>query len=171
MRTITIFDGPDRVGKTNMAQALAREIGVTYFKNQDEHKYFLKDPNYFIHAIRYVDTYFASYLEASSTSIIMDRAWPSEWVYSKALGRLTDDAVLKELDVRHANLGTRIIVPLRTDYSSVKDEYDIVNDNIWKIHDLYVEFTQWTSCSCLKLNVDDEDLDRELTEIRHFISK
>lgn len=162
---VIILEGVDRCGKTNIGKELSHRSGVPYFKNSDEHKYFLKDPKYFINAIRYVDTYFTSYLEASKASVILDRAWPSEWVYSQALGRTTDFAVLRELDDRHVALGTTIVLVHRSDYSKVKDDYDVVNDNLQKIHDLYMEFSEWTRCRKVLLNVDDEDLEREIHHI------
>ena len=157
-------------GKTHMGMELSRQTGITYFKNSDEHKYFLKDPNYFVNAVRYVDTYFTSYLEVSGASVILDRAWPSEWIYSRVLGRNSDPGVLEELDARHAALGTYIVIPFRSDYSSFKDDYDQVNDNIRKIHDLYMEFSTWSKCKVMTMNVDDEDLVREVNEIRRFTS-
>lgn len=170
MGNVIIFDGTDACGKTNMAKELARVTDIPYFKNSDEHKYFLKDPNYFINAIRYVDTYFTSYLEASGASVILDRAWPSEWIYSKVMGRNTDLDVLRELDRRHAKLGTKLIIPWRSNYSQIRDDYDVVKENIETIHRLYMEFANsWTTCQVLLLNVDDENLDREMTDIRRFI--
>jgi len=158
-------------GKTHMAKELAKITNIAYFKNIDEHKYFLSDPNYFINAIRYVDTYFTSYLEASGASIILDRAWPSEWIYSKAVGRSTDLEVLKDLDRRHARLGTKLIIPWRSDYTKVKDDYDVVNQKINLIHDLYHEFANsWTQCDVLLLNVDNEDLNEEMQQITGFIN-
>lgn len=166
---VVIYDGPDACGKTHMAQELARRTGVAYFKNQDEHRYFLKDPDYFVHAIRYVDTYFTSYLESSGVSVILDRAWPSEFVYSHVLGRKTDMGLLRELDDRHAALGTRLIIPYRTSYSRIRDDYKQVTDNIQRIHDRYMELAAWTKCDRLLLNVDDEDLDRETSETLAFL--
>jgi thymidylate kinase len=171
MQTIVILEGADNTGKTNIGKALSSVMDIPYFKNKDEHRYFLKDPEYFIHAIRYVDTYFTSYLETSRASIILDRAWPSEWIYSQALGRKTDMEVLRELDDRHAALGTNIVVSWRSDYSAFKDDYQQVNDNIKRINELYMEFVSWTRCKCMKLNVDDQNLNREISEIRKFISR
>lgn len=145
-------------------------MGITYFKNTDEHKYFLKDPSYFVNAVRYVDTYFTSYLETSGASVILDRAYPSEWVYSHVLGRGTDMEILHELDQRHAALGTVIIIPYRSSYVNQTDDYQAVNDNILRIHDRYLEFATWTRCKCLMLNVDDENLRREIQDITRFIS-
>lgn len=168
MQKVIIFDGPDGCGKTHIGKALSQETGIPYFKNSDEHKYFLNDPKYFIHAIRYVDTYFTSYLEVSKASVILDRAWPSEWIYSQVLGRTTDLGVLRELDSRHAALGTYIIIPHRSSYSMMKDDYEQVSKNIDKIHNYYMEFAEWTRCNCLTMNVDDEDLIRELSVVKRF---
>ena len=154
-----------------MAQELSSRLGIPYFKNKDEHKYFLSDPAYFVHAARYIDTYFAAYLKASGASVILDRAWPSEWVYSQALGRPTDMGVLKELDQMHCELGTRIIIPYRSDYSKCVDDYEVVNQNIQKISDLYKEFYSWTKCSVLLLPVDHEDLEVEMAETIQFIEE
>ena len=170
MQKVIIFDGPDNTGKSHIGKELSRQTGITYFKNADEHRYFLKDPEYFVHAIRYVDTYFTSYLEASGASIILDRAWPSEWIYSQALGRKTDFGVLRELDERHAALGTHLVITWRHDYSSKKDDYEQVNANIERIHNLYMKFAEWTQCKTLLLNVDDENLEREILEIRKNIN-
>ena len=152
-----------------MALELAKRARITYFKNKDEHKYFLSEPGYFKNAIRYVDTYFTSYLEQSGVSVILDRAWPSEYVYSHVLNRPTDMSVLEALDARHAALGTKIIIPFRTDYSMCKDDYQIVNKTINSIHDRYHEFAEWSKCDTLLLNVDDEDLNREMDEILSFL--
>ena len=162
---VIIFEGPDKVGKTEQAKELSRRLGIPYFKNADEHRYFLKDPGYFIHAVRYVDTYFTSFLEDTGTSIVLDRAWPSEWVYSRVFNRDTDMKVLEELDKRHSALGTTIVIPLRTSYVGIKDEYDSISKNLQLIHDTYVEFAKWTRCRVIMINVDDENLEREMNDI------
>jgi len=162
---VIIVEGPDQCGKTQISKELARRLQVPYFKNSDEHKYFLSDPGYFINAVRYVDTYFTSYLEASGASVILDRAWPSEWVYSQVLGRNTDMSVLRELDRRHSQLGTVIVIPTRSSYAGIRDDYDTVSKNLQRIHDMYLKFACWTTCRVLELNVDDENLEREVRVI------
>ena len=168
---IIVYDGMDRCGKTEMAKELSRRIGVPYFKNGAEHTHFLKNPEYFINAIRYVDTYFTSYLESSGASVILDRAYPSEWVYSQALNRPTDMGILRELDERHCALGTRIIIPYRQNRDKVVDDYEAVNKNIQKIHDLYQEFFKWTKCETLLLQVDHEDLELEMKDTMQFLEE
>ena len=157
---IIIFDGPDGCGKTNIAQELSALSGITYFKNEDEHRYFRSDPSYFINAIRYVDRYFTSYLEKSGSSIILDRAWPSEWIYSQAMDRETDMETLRELDIRHAKLGTTIIIPFRSDYSGVDETYPELQSQLQNLDRLYRKFAEWSQCRTIMINVDDEDLKR-----------
>ena len=166
---VIIFDGPDGCGKTNIGQALSKAMGIPYFKNDAEHRFFRSDPHYFVHAVRYVDTYFTSYLENTGASIILDRAWPSEWIYSQALDRGTDMDVLRSLDDRHTKLNTMIISPFRSSYAGVNEQYEEVKDRLVVIDDLYRQFTDWTNCHVLRINVDTEDLQHQLREILDFI--
>ena len=165
---VLIVDSTDGTGKTSIAQEISRLSGVPYFKNGDEHRFFQSDPSYFIHAIRYVDPYFARYLGASGASVILDRAYPSEWVYSQALGRSTDMAVIDWLDRFYAQLGAKIFMPYRTSYDHL-DDYDVIKERIWEIDGLYAEFAGWTRCPVLRLCVDGQDLDGDAVRVLRFM--
>ena len=167
---ILIFDGPDGCGKTNIAKELMAVLGIPYFKNESEWRCFENDPSYFINAITYGDPYFLSYLEQTKASVIMDRWYPSEWVYSKAFKRPTDYSVLRQIDDRAAALGAKIIIPCRSDYSKVVDQFKSINSDILhNIEEIYRMFSDWTSCDTFFLNVDDEDINRELFEVLNFL--
>lgn len=161
-------------GKTNMAKALANRLGIPYFKNKSEHTYFgQRDTEYFVNASKYIDSYMASFLLKTGTSVVLDRAWPSEYVYPKVFGRAQDPDVLVELDKRWSWLDTKIIVPFRSSYDGIVDDThpQINSDRLRELDDLYLEFTQWSRCKTLRLNVDDEDLGRELREIIKFVTE
>ena len=162
---LIIFDGPDGCGKTEISRALSKELGITYFKNYDEHKHFENNPEYFAIALEYVCSYFTSYLQQSGASMIFDRYWPSEWVYSQLLNRDTSMETLKELDSQYAKMGTVIVVPYRTDYTQVKDTYNVITSQILELDDLYKEFCEWTQCKVIRLCVDTEDLELQLGTI------
>ena len=168
---VVIFEGPDGCGKTNISQALSKSIDVPYFKNKDEWKNFVNDPSYFVHALTYGDPYFLSYLEQTQASVIVDRWYPSEWVYSQIFDRPTNMSVIKKIDQRAASLGAKIIIPYRTKYDNVVDQFeDVITPNILsKVDRAYRDFADWTECHTFFLNVDDEDLGRELTEVRNFL--
>lgn len=167
-QVVCIFDSADNTGKTPLSTEVSRITGIPRFKNDDEHRYFLTDPSYFQHAVQYVDTYFFKYLKQSGASIILDRAWPSEWVYSQVLGRQTDHNTLDWLDRFSASMGTKIVIPYRTDYSNM-DDYDIIRDRITEIDRLYLEFSKWTRCETLRINVDARDTQTYVSQIVNFL--
>lgn len=170
---VIVFEGPDGCGKTNISQALSLDLGVPYFKNKDEWKYFVNDPAYFVNALTYGDPYFLSYLEQTGASVIVDRWYPSEWVYSQVFSRPTNMEVLRIVDQRAAALGTKIVIPYRENYESVIDQFeDVITPSVLQnVHNVYLKFVEWTSCDTILLNVDDENLSRELKEVHSFLGE
>ena len=169
---IIIFDGPDMCGKTEMACKLSDIYNVPYFKKKNEWEFFEKDPSYFKNALTYGDPYFASYLEQTKASVIMDRWYPSEWVYSRVFNRGTNDEVLERVDSMIAALGGKIIIPFRTSYEGLVDMFESVTpEKMQEIEGVYREFAKWTKCPVLFLNVDDENLQREINEIVPFYNQ
>ena len=167
---VIIFDSADKCGKTEMATALSKALNVPYFKNKQEWQAFGKDPNYFVNALRYGDTYFYNFLKDTGTSIILDRSYPSEWVYSKVYGRSTDEDVLRYVDELAFLAGARIIIPYRTSYAGRRDDvHDIDEVHLQKLSDVYAEFAAWTKCPTLRFCVDNEDLNEELHTILNFL--
>ncbi len=55
MGTVVLFDGSDKVGKTEMAKELSKRLLIPYFKNESEWKAFSNDQNYFVNALKYGD--------------------------------------------------------------------------------------------------------------------
>ena len=167
---VIVFEGPDGCGKTNISQALAADLQVPYFKNKDEWKFFVDDPAYFVNALTYGDPYFLSYLEQTGARVIIDRGDPSECVYSQVFDRPTNMDALELIDKRAAALGTKIVIPFRKDYQNVTDQFKdiITSDVLDKVHAAYMRFVEWTECDTFLLNVDDENLSRELKEVHDF---
>lgn len=161
-------------GKSEISRALCKERGYTYFKNDAERRNFGESNDYFINTLRYGLTYFLSFLRQSDVSVVFDRCYPSEYVYSKAFDRKTDWTVLKECDEEMARLGAVIIIPVRNSYDNINDDthpHLVNSERLKMLHDLYVEFSHWTSCKVMFLNVDDENLQRELSEIHTFLQE
>src|SRR4030067_538019 len=161
---VIIFDSPDRTGKTEISVELSKRLGVPRFKNHREGMFFERDPGYFCKALRYGDPYFVSYLKQTGASVILDRSFPSEWVYSQAFNRPTSMDILRMVDTMYAEIGAKIIIPYRSSYHGIQDDQFKILDGpkLQKIDDLYNEFVKWTSCDVLRLCVDDEDLQREV---------
>lgn len=147
---IIIFDGPDGCGKTEMGKALSQITGIPYFRMATQHENWRKGA--FKTALEFDQTYIAEFLRQTGHSAIIDRAYPSEWVYSRVFGRETNERVLEQVDNTFADLGARIVIPIRDLY--VKEDEVIPNEKMWDIHDAYLEFRKWTSCSTHVMNVD-----------------
>ena len=162
---VILFEGPDGVGKTSIAKGLSEAIGIPYFKMNTEHDNWRKGK--FQEALEFDQTYLSQFLKQVGCSVIIDRAWPSEWVYSRVFKRDTNHNLLMELDLQFAELGTRIILPWRQDYSKNREDELVPKDKLKEIHDMYFNFMRWTKCEVISVNVDyyKDDLKRELDYI------
>jgi thymidylate kinase len=172
MGTVVLFDGSDKVGKTEMARELSKRLNIPYFKNESEWNAFSNDPSYFKNALRYGDPYFYNFLKKTGTSVILDRSYPSEWVYSNVYNRSTDVEALNHVDSLAASMGVKIIIPYRTSYEGLHDDmHDIDAKQMQKISDTYADFIKWTRCDTLHMCIDAEDIDWEMKTILEFIEK
>lgn len=169
---IVAIVGSDMCGKTEIAKELARKTGTPYFKASAEHSDFLKYPERFVQSLRFSDTRMVDMFKQCGYSMILDRCWACEYVYSKALHRSTDADALYRVDRAFAALGTVVVIAQRSDYTNIVDDIDPVRlrgSKLQEIHDLYEEFAKWTACKVMRLNVDDEDLDREISDILAYL--
>jgi adenylosuccinate synthase len=125
-----------------------------------------------VNALKYGDPYFYNFLKMTGHSTILDRSYPSEWVYSRVYNRPTDLDALNYIDELAASIDVKIVVPYRTSYAGLHDDmHDIDSQQMQKISDMYKEFLKWTKCKTLHLCVDSEDLEWEMQTILEFISK
>ena len=175
---IVFFVGPDMCGKTEISKALSRMTDISYFKASSEHNAFLtfrgekKDPReLFLNQLRYADPRVMDLLKQTGTSVIFDRGYPCEYAYSKVFGRETDERMLKHLDEEWSKLDARIVLCYRSSYVGIVDDLDpkVNGEMLQKLHNAYAEFAKWSKCKLLKLNVDDENLQREVDEVHYFI--
>ena len=97
-------------GKSEISKELARRLGHAYFKNTDEWTTDLRTPEYFKNILVYGGTFLTSFLEQVKPNVVLDRYYPSEWVYSRVFGRETDEVVLKKIDRKFAAAGGKIVI-------------------------------------------------------------
>lgn len=166
---IVVFIGPDMCGKTEIARALSVAVGIPYWKYDREWDAFKDDPTRFARTVRYGDEYLASFLRASGASMVKDRGYPCEWVYSRAMGRARDDAAVWHADARYAALGADLVLCTRTSYAGIRDDRfpdELGPARLMQIDGLYREFVETTGCRVTRLTVDDEDLGRQIADLR-----
>ncbi len=174
-QTIVMFVGADMCGKTQIVKELSRITMIPSFKATSEHTTFLGSrvavSDQFLNQLRFADPRVFDLLRQTGHSVIFDRAYPCEFAYSNVLGRETDMSMLKHVDESWASIGAFIVFCQRSSYAGIKDDLDpsIDEHRLQQLHDAYVEFSKWTKCKLLNLNVDDENLEREVNEVMKFI--
>jgi len=165
---VIIFSGPDMCGKTQIAKELSRRLGISYYKSSSEHEAFLGKKDLFINQLRYSLPQMIDLVKQTGVSVVFDRGFPCEWAYARALGRETDLTMLDYVDQRFNELGARVVVCRRSSYVGITDDLDPrINQQMLEIIDgHYRDFEKYfTRCKTYSLNVDDEDLDREVAEV------
>lgn len=169
---IIVLCGPDRCGKSTIVKRLSERLQIPSFKPKTDKDNF-KHPERFLGQLKYFYTGIVDYLEQTGQSVILDRSWPDEYVYSQVKKRETHMGTLGLVDEAFAALRARIIVCKRSDYKGWADDNDPELDErkLQEISDKFVyDFTQWTACKKIMiLNVDDENLDREVTDIEKWL--
>jgi len=171
---IIILEGTERVGKTEIAKALSASLDIPIFKAQVQKKFFMSDRSQFLPFLRFGETTLADFLEQTDTSVILDRNFPSEIVYSKHFGRPTDPDVVAQLDEAYARMNALIVVCTRLQgYVGRVDEDDITikEDQITAIDTLYKQCAPRLKTRHIFLDTSDEDLDRELREIEFAVEE
>lgn len=172
---VVMFVGPDMCGKTQIAKAVARVTGIPYFKATSEHDSYLSSKvtkrEAFLNQLRYADPRVFDVLKQTGHSIVFDRAYPCELVYSSVMGRETDSSMLGHMDETWASLGARIVVCQRSSYEGIVDDLDskITASTLQRLHEGYDSFARTTQCKVLRLNVDDENLFREVDDVLAFM--
>lgn len=170
---IILIVGPDRAGKSNIAAALSNILDISVFKASNEHAVFLSDQKRFINELRFADPRMIDILKQTGLSLILDRSYVCEKVYSEYFGRETDVGMLRYVDDEFAKLGAKIIICTRKSFDGIVDDLDSDLDSkaLTIISSLYQHFAKWTNCETYTLFVDDEDLNRETNEILKFLNK
>lgn len=174
---LVFFVGPDMCGKTEIAKEVSRKLRVPYFKATSEHTSFLSSRvsknDQFLNQLRFADPRVLDILRQTGHSVVFDRGFPCEYAYSKVFSRETDLTMLKHIDEAYAALGAVIVFCHRSSYKDIKDNLDssITELVLAKLHDVYKEFASWTKCRLLSLNVDDENLEREVFDVIDFVMR
>ncbi len=170
-KKILIVEGPDGCGKTNVSQALSIEHKIPYYKMPQEKSNWMKDrekKDVFLNELMFGERRQVELLKQMKSEVVIDRGHPSEYVYSKKFNRKTDMDFLKHVDREYARMGVYVVILLRHDYSKCRKDELVSQEDYQGLHDLYMEFFDWTDCSCVALYVDafKNDLKQEMDLLR-----
>lgn len=164
---IIMFEGEDCSGKTNIAGTLSKILEIPVYKPVGQE--LMRGNNLNLIRDKILEgLVVADILKQIGVSLIFDRYYPSEFAYSRALGRIFHEKELKEVDLAFSKLNTFIIICYKNNLDNYND--DIINKNyVLKIQKEYKSFADWTRCQKIFLNTTDQDLNREIKEILQAI--
>lgn len=167
---IIIFDSPDGCGKTEISKALSADLKIPYYKFPNEGLLWKRDQ--FKNMLAFGEPVLVELLKQSKADLILDRGYPSEWVYSKVFGRETDDDLLEIIDKEFARLGAYIIIPVRHNYENSRADDLVPQNKLQELHDCYMEFSKWSRCNTIVVYVDslDNNLNKELEAIKNELN-
>lgn len=167
---IIIFEGPDNSGKTTIAKATAEKLHIPYFKYSviNKKNFLLGSPD----AILESSYYSLQLLAHAKTDIIIDRHYPSEYVYGQVVRKKRNLKMLKEIDKKMAEIKGHLIVICYKNKDNFKED-DFVHKKYYKaLKNEYVKFAnKFTIANTLLLETSDEDLNSQLAKITNAVIK
>lgn len=167
MQQIIIFIGPDRSGKTTIANALSKELNIPYFKKKNEKSLFYSRDLSTLFSEAF---YILDFLKETKYSIIRDREYPCEKIYSTVYNRETNEDLIWALDKEYAKLNTKIIYCYKSHYDNFDD--DLVKiEEIENIKQEYEKFLILTKNKYIKLCTDSQHLSSQIETIIKFIGE
>lgn len=164
---IVFVVGPDMCGKTEISKAISDAMSIPRFKASSEHDTYLNHQDRFLQQLRIIEPRMLDFLKQTGHSVVFDRGYPCEFAYSQVLNRETDMKMLNVVDAAMAEMNAHIVVCRRSNYKGIVDDIDPTTkeERLQQLDNAYVDFSRWTKCRTLLLNVDDEDINREVDEI------
>lgn len=165
---IILFEGTDSVGKTTLAKAVARHWHIPYYKNTAEERQKLAFETKLL--AQYVCPIVIDLFAQLRPNIVMDRFYPSEFVYGQVLpGRTVDLDQLRTIDTAFAQLDPILVFCYKTTYSNFVD-VSTQEQFLSQLRAKYCEFLQWTSIrNVVSLDMTTEDLQTQLQTLSAYI--
>ena len=154
---IIIFEGPDKTGKTSIAQKLSEVTSIPYFKFELEKEIFNTE-NAFFNLLKYGFPLLVQFLKQTKTDVILDRSYPSEIVYSLVFNRKTDPSILKWADKQFKEMGAVVVLCYK---DKVTEQDEIIDSNYYEeIKEAYMNLK--LEIPIYYLNTTDQNLEKQI---------
>ena len=163
MSMMLALEGCDKTLKSLFAERLTHLLHVPTYKNKGEWSSKLDSSTYWRDLLEFGGTFLIDFMEQVRPSVILDRFYPSEWVYSQVFNRETNFEVLRWMDERFNAMGGIIILFRRRSYQGFVDDLHVEIDAtmLERLDAKYEEFKSWTKCRVVEVWLETEDLQKE----------
>mgnify|MGYP003402944588 FL=1 len=159
--------GPDHTGKTEISKALAQKINGTRFKASSEHETLISHADKFSIQTAICEPRQIDLITQIGAKVVFDRGWPCEFAYGNILERKVDLQSIFHIDELAYKANAIVIVCWRSSYKFIVDDLNIrlAGDMLSKIELEYRRLATMCKTPFIFVNVDDENLDREINDI------
>ena len=171
-----VLSGADRVGKDWLAERLHKRLSATYTTLMKPMHLFdpdvdYEDPDTFdLHVawlaawrVQMLDLleYYVQRSKLVPTRVIVDRLFPDEWAYARAMRRNTyDDADTRNIDYHYAKAGARWMLCVE-DLEVIRSRWDDTTrklDLMSAVQDNFLEYRARTEMESVTTNTRDPDV-------------
>lgn len=126
MQKIIIIEGIDMVGKTSVIDALSKSTEIPSFKQKYNDKWIDHTID-----LLYGEEARLQMLEQIGFSVILDRAYPSEYAYAKAYERPVIENKIWDFDKRYNKLNALIVYLFKDRDKWQEDKTGLINFNMY----------------------------------------
>lgn len=166
---IIILIGHDMCGKSHIATELSKRLGIPLLKLNYPKKFW--DP---VISQRYSEETTSQILEQTYLSVICDRGYPCDYMYSKLFNRPYDYSKAIDTDIRYSKMNTLIVLCYKDKHKHLHDEEDkefISMADYENMTKIYLDFLKLTKCNYITINTSNEDLEGQLNIIMTNVRK
>lgn len=177
MQHVIIFEGPDRAGKSTIAEALAQKFETEVFMTNSKECFtdeniFSKDSSNIAIFNHYVASYTQELVESSKLDkpVIIYRSFLSEMVYSELLGRQTDDAANFSTDLIFANMNATMAYCKNNKTSGFHDD-QLKDEQIAKSIELYDRNKYSINMDWIEIDTTEQRVEKYVNQIISYLKQ
>lgn len=166
---IIMLEGPDWTGKTNIAHSLGKLLGIPIYRPAGQN--IMRFGSWsIVEGKLYEGFALVDFLSKTGQSVIFDRSYPSEYVYSKVMNRKFHEETLTELDLAFASIKTKIVICYKSNLDGYQDDL-IPKEQIEPLVETYKIFDEFTTCKTFWLDTYLTSLSEQMSSIVGFLQR
>ena len=158
-QNVIIFESCAHSNYAELMDRCSNELHIPIF-NPDTNK---SKHEFITNSIEYIDPYIVNFLKQTKNSVIFNRKYPSQYVYSNVDNLDINSDIFAKIDSLYSEMGTTIIFCYKTQFEDV---------NIKQLHDKtythYINFFNNSMCKILPIDIS-EKIYKNVTKIISYI--
>ncbi len=161
---VIIFEGPDRSGKSTIAELLAKRLDSEVFMTNSRQCFSTKENSRSLSTFNYHLAKYVSDLSRKNElqkPVIIYRSFLSEMVYAELLGRETNNVLNARADRIFSRVGALLVLTKNSSFDDDSLNNDLVEKSIY----LYNKYKANIKCELLEIDTSGHDVEAYANKI------